>query len=59
MGISGFGSCHIENTMIYHLCSKIFNYADRFGPQEWFWILVGLVVGGAFLLRGFGSRKNY
>jgi hypothetical protein len=47
------------NAMVNHLCSRILNYADRFGPHEWFWILIGIVVGGAFLLRGFGSRKHY
>jgi hypothetical protein len=47
------------NAMFNNLCSRILNYADRLGPHEWFWILIGIIVGGAFLLRGFGSRKHY
>ena len=42
-----------------HLYWQIMNYADRLGPKEWFWIMIGMIVLGAFLLRGFGSRKHY
>jgi hypothetical protein len=42
-----------------HILSRIFNYADHLGPSEWFWIMVAMLVAGAFLLRGFGSRKNF
>jgi len=32
---------------------------SHFGPQEWLFTLLGVVVIGAFFMRGFGSRKNY
>jgi hypothetical protein len=41
------------------LWSRILSYADRLGPQQWFWILVAVLVVGTFMLRGFGSRKHY
>jgi hypothetical protein len=29
------------------------------GPQEWFLLLLCVLVVGAFFLRGFGSRSRY
>ncbi len=34
-------------------------HVTHFGPQEWLVTLVFALGIGAFLLRGFGSRKNY
>jgi hypothetical protein len=42
-----------------YLYSRILSYADRLGPKDWFWILIAMIIVGAFLLRGFGSRKHY
>jgi hypothetical protein len=39
--------------------SRILDYAGHLGPSDWFWIMVAMLVAGAFLLRGFGSRKNF
>jgi hypothetical protein len=38
---------------------QIVRQVNHFGAQEWFWILAGVLVVGAFFLRGFGSRKQY
>lgn len=32
---------------------------NHFGMQEWFFVLVGVVIFGAFCMRGFGSRSGY
>jgi hypothetical protein len=42
-----------------YLWSRTLSYADRLSPHHWFWILVVILIVGAFLLRGFGSRKHY
>jgi hypothetical protein len=39
--------------------SRTLSYADRLSPHHWFWILVAILIVGAFFLRGFGSRKHY
>jgi len=32
---------------------------SHFGPQEWLFSLLAVVVIGALCLRGFGSRSGY
>ncbi|MGC4005946.1 MAG: hypothetical protein QM811_23630 [Pirellulales bacterium] len=35
------------------------HWIARLNYQDWFLIMVGTVVVGFFMLRGFGSRKNF
>jgi hypothetical protein len=41
---------------LYH---HILRQADYLGPQHWVLILVGIILLGVFLLRGFGSLAKY
>ncbi len=39
--------------------NMMLQFVDGLGRQEWFYVLIGVVVIGAFCMRGFGSRSNY
>jgi hypothetical protein len=41
---------------LYH---QVLQQAGNLGPQHWVLILVGIIILGAILLRGFGSRAKY
>jgi hypothetical protein len=49
----------IDMSYLSYLWSRTLSHADRLSPHHWFWILVTILVVGAFLLRGLGSRKHY
>jgi hypothetical protein len=38
---------------------KLLFWLDTLNENEWFILLVGVLILGALCLRGFGSRKNY
>ncbi len=40
-------------------CSQALGLIERLSPQEWFYVLVGVIVAGFVFLRGFGSRTGY
>ncbi len=44
---------------MWHVYNTALRHANGFDTQEWL-IVFAITVGlGVFLLRGFGSRKNY
>lgn len=45
--------------MISDLFRKFMTSATHLNRQQWFLVLIGVVVLGMFFLKGFGSRKNY
>lgn len=42
-----------------HIWTDIVRTINNMGMREWFWVLMGLIIFGAFCLRGFGSRSKY
>jgi hypothetical protein len=38
---------------------RLMMWLDTLGQNEWFILLVGVLIAGGLCLRGFGSRKNY
>lgn len=40
-------------------CDQVVLWIERFTPQEWMYVLIGLVFAGFVFLRGFGSRSGY
>lgn len=39
--------------------NELIRYVERMDVQQWFFLLLVVVVLGAFCLRGFGSRSQY
>ena len=39
--------------------SACFSVAQGLSEQQWWYLLAAVVVVGFFMMRGFGSRKNY
>jgi formate hydrogenlyase subunit 3/multisubunit Na+/H+ antiporter MnhD subunit len=38
---------------------QIGRLAQRMGPTEWLFVLIGVALAGLLFLRGFGSRSGY
>lgn len=41
------------------LFDKALGMVDHLSPQQWFYVLIGLVFVAFACLRGFGSRSSY
>ena len=37
----------------------VMHHIERFSPQDWLLILMGVALWGLFCMRGFGSRAKY
>jgi hypothetical protein len=44
---------------MYDLYVQVLHWMNSFDKQEWLLVLIGAVVLGHLLLRGFGSRSDY
>jgi hypothetical protein len=44
---------------MWHYFNVSMNWINQIDRQQWFFILLAVLVMGAFWLRGFGSRSNY
>jgi drug/metabolite transporter (DMT)-like permease len=44
---------------VWHLWNLILRFAERMGPQEWFWVLAAMILVAVVCMRGFGSRSQY
>jgi hypothetical protein len=48
-----------ENPTMSRYWNELLRMTNHMGTQEWALVLIGVLVVGAFLLRGFGSRSQY
>jgi hypothetical protein len=44
---------------MWYVYNKVSAWANELSSQQWFWVLIGVTVIGAFCMRGFGSRSKY
>lgn len=44
---------------VLHIINRIGNYTAQLDRTQWILVMVGVLVCGLFLLRGFGSRTTY
>lgn len=40
-------------------CDQVVLWVERLTPQEWMYVLIGVILAGFVFLRGFGSRSSY
>jgi len=45
---------HVQNAV-----ASLFRWSGNLSESQWFLVLVGVVVVGLVVLRGYGSRANY
>jgi hypothetical protein len=45
--------------MLWEPYYYVMHWLNSRNPQEWFLLLIAVLVLGAFFLRGFGSRSKY
>jgi len=44
---------------MWHYFNIVMTWINHIDRTQWFFILLAVLISGAYFLRGFGSRSNY